>query len=149
MPVIQVGDHESAKLDANHVYVIAPDRKLEITDTSVGASRFEQARGQRAAIDLFFRSLATSHGDGFAVVLSGSGSDGALGARAVKEGGGLVLVQDPNEATHDDMPRAVIATGVADIVLAGPGVGCTSGRVSARQREHCVGCTRGRGSRPD
>src|SRR5262249_14525610 len=62
-------------------------------------------------------SLAASHGDGFGVVLSGSGSDGALGARAVKEGGGLVLVQDPNEATHDDMPRAVIATGVADIVL--------------------------------
>ena len=88
MAVIQVGDHESAKLDANHVYVIAPDRKLEITDTSVGASRFEQARGQRAAIDLFFRSLAASHGDGFAVVLSGSGSDGALGARAVKESSG-------------------------------------------------------------
>jgi two-component system, chemotaxis family, CheB/CheR fusion protein len=117
MPVIQVGDHDRAKLDANHVYVIAPDRKLEITDTSIGASKFEQARGQRAAIDLFFRSLAASHSDGFAVVLSGSGSDGALGARAVKEGGGLVLVQDPSEASHDDMPRAVIATGVADIVL--------------------------------
>jgi two-component system CheB/CheR fusion protein len=117
MPVTQVGNHESAKLDANHVYVIAPDRKLEITDTSVGASRFEQARGQRAAIDIFFRSLAASHGDGFAVVLSGSGSDGALGARAVKESGGVVLVQEPGEASHDDMPRAVIATGVADIVM--------------------------------
>jgi two-component system CheB/CheR fusion protein len=117
MPVIKVGDHDSAKLDANHVYVIAPDRKLEITDTSVGASKFEQARGQRAAIDLFFRSLAASHSDGFAVVLSGSGSDGTLGAKAVKESGGLVLVQDPSEASHGDMPQAVIATGVADIVL--------------------------------
>jgi two-component system, chemotaxis family, CheB/CheR fusion protein len=117
MPVIQVGDHDKVPLESDHVYVIAPDRKLEITDTSVGASQFEQARGQRAAIDLFFRSLASSRGDGFAVVLSGSGSDGALGSRAVKEAGGLVLVQDPGEAAHGDMPRAVIDTGVADLVL--------------------------------
>jgi two-component system, chemotaxis family, CheB/CheR fusion protein len=51
------------------------------------------------------------------VVLSGSGSDGALGARAVKEAGGVVLVQDPSEAVHGDMPRAVIDTGVADLIL--------------------------------
>ena len=117
MPVTQVGDSDKAPLAPDHVYVIAPDRKLEITDHSVGASRFEQVRGQRAAIDLFFRSLATSKGDGFAVVLSGGGSDGALGAKAVKEAGGLVLVQDPGEAGHGDMPRAVIATGVADMIL--------------------------------
>jgi two-component system CheB/CheR fusion protein len=120
MPVTQVGDHDTAPLSPNHVYVIAPDRKLEITDTSVGASRFEQPRGQRAAIDLFFRSLAASHGDGFAVVLSGSGTDGTLGARAVKERGGLVLVQDPSDAVHGDMPQAVITSGVADVVLPVP-----------------------------
>lgn len=117
MPVIQVGDHDKVKLAPDTVYVIAPDRKLEITDTSVGASNFERPRGHRNAIDLFFRSLATAHGDGFAVILSGSGSDGMLGAKAVKEGGGLVLVQDPSDATYEDMPRAVIATGVADVVL--------------------------------
>ena len=117
MPVLQVGDHEKKPLRPDHVYVIAPDRTLEITDSSVGASRFQQPRGQRTAIDLFFRSLAVTHGDGFVVVLSGSGSDGALGARAVKESGGLILVQDPGEAMHGSMPRAVIATGVADVVL--------------------------------
>jgi two-component system CheB/CheR fusion protein len=116
MPVTQVTDHEMAKLEPNRVYVIAPDRKLEITDSSVGASSFEQPRGRRAAIDLFFRSLAQAHGDGFAIVLSGSGSDGALGAKAVKERGGLVLVQDPREAGHADMPRAVMATGAADVI---------------------------------
>ena len=84
---------------------------------SVGASPFDQPRGQRTAIDLFFRSLAAAHGDGFAVLLSGTGSDGAIGARAVKERGGLVLVQDPSEAVHSGMPRAAIATGVADLVL--------------------------------
>jgi two-component system, chemotaxis family, CheB/CheR fusion protein len=117
MPVTQVGDHDKVDLVANHVYVIAPNRKLEISDTAVGSSRFEMPRGQRAAIDLFFRSLAAAHGDGFAVVLSGSGSDGALGAKAIKEAGGLVLVQDPQEAGHDGMPRAVISTGTADVVL--------------------------------
>jgi len=117
MPVEQVADHERCPLQPDHVYVIAPDRKLEITDSAVGASTFTQPRGHRAAIDLFFRSLAATHGDGFAVVLSGSGGDGALGAKAVKAGGGVILVQDPDEAAHGDMPRNVIATGVADVVL--------------------------------
>ena len=79
--------------------------------------RSNSREGSATAIDLFFRSLAVAHGDGFAVLLSGSGSDGALGARAVKESGGLILVQDPGEATHSGMPRAAIATGVADVVL--------------------------------
>lgn len=117
MPVEQVADHEQCPLQPDHVYVIAPDRKLDITASSIGASTFEQPRGQRAAIDLFFRSLAATHADGFAVVLSGSGGDGALGAKAVKANGGVILVQDPDEAAHGDMPRNVIATGVADVVL--------------------------------
>ena len=97
--------------------MIAPGRQLLITDSCVAASPFTQPGGERTAIDLFFRSLAAEHGDGFAVVLSGSGSDGAVGAKAVKESGGLVLVQDPSEAGHGGMPRAAIATGVADVVL--------------------------------
>jgi chemotaxis response regulator CheB len=95
MPVTQVGDHDRESLQPNHVYVIAPDRKLQVTDAAVGASRFEQPRGQRSAIDLFFRSLAEVPGDIYAVVLSGGGSDGAQGARAIKAAGGLVLVQAP------------------------------------------------------
>src|SRR3954453_17298576 len=109
MPVVQVGDSHQEPLQPDHVYVIAPDRKLEITDSAVGASHFDQPHGQRTAIDLFFRSLALTHGDGFAVLLSGSGTDGALGARAVKESGGLILVQDPEEAMHGGMPRAAIS----------------------------------------
>ena len=112
----QVADHDQAKLLPDHVYVIAPDRKLEITDSVVSASPFEKRRGPRNAVDLFFRSLAEARGDGFAIVLSGTGSDGVLGARAIKESGGLVLVQDPHDAAHGDMPRAVINSGVADVV---------------------------------
>lgn len=96
---------------------MSPDRKLELTDTALGASKFEQPRGQRTTIDLFFRSLCSAHGDIFAVILSGGGADGSLNAKTVKEVGGLVLVQEPHEAVHESMPRAAIATGIADIVL--------------------------------
>src|SRR5215469_100172 len=116
MPVAEVSD-QKLELKPDHVYVISPDHKLEISDTSIGATQFDEPHGRRTAIDVFFRSLAESHGDGFAIVLSGGGSDGAVGARAVKEAGGLVLVQDPREAAHEGMPRAVIAAEIADLVL--------------------------------
>ena len=117
MKVVEVGDDKRLELKPNCVYVIAPDRKLEIHNGTVRAGTFEEPRGRRSPIDLFFRSLADSYGDGFAVILSGGGSDGSLGAKAVKEAGGVVLVQDPREATHEGMPRAVIAAEVADVVL--------------------------------
>ena len=108
MSVVEVRDSQQRDLTADCVYVIAPDRKLEATATTVAATDFTDVRERRASIDVFFRSLAATHRDGYAVVLSGGGSDGTLGARAVKEAGGVVLVQDPNEAAHEAMPRAVI-----------------------------------------
>jgi len=115
MPVVQVAIRQ--KLEANRVYVIPPDRRLQMVDHQISAFEFEEPRGQRSAIDSFFRSLAEQLGDGFAVILSGAGSDGAIGVRAVKEAGGIILVQDPNEAEYSSMPRSAIATGVADFVL--------------------------------
>jgi two-component system CheB/CheR fusion protein len=115
MPVVQVRGKE--KLEANHVYVIPPDRRLHINDQEISAAEFDEPRGQRAPIDLFFRSLADEHGNGFAVILTGAGSDGAIGVKAVKEAGGIILVQDPGEAEYPSMPRAAIATGIADFVL--------------------------------
>jgi two-component system CheB/CheR fusion protein len=115
MPVVQVAGRE--RLQADHVYVIAPNRRLQMVDHEISALAFDEPRGQRAPIDLFLRSLAEGLGDGFAVILSGAGSDGAIGARAVKESGGIVLVQDPNEAEYASMPRSAIATGVADFVM--------------------------------
>ena len=116
MPVAEVNE-QKLELKPDHVYVISPDRKLEISDTSIGATPFREPHGRRTAIDVFFRSLAESYGDGFAIVLSGGGSDGAVGAKAVKEAGGLVLVQNPSEAAHEGMPRAVIESEIADLVL--------------------------------
>lgn len=104
-------------LQPNRVYVIPPDRQLQITENSISATPFVEPRGQRAPIDSFFRSLATHHGDGFAVILTGGGSDGAVGVKAVKEAGGIILVQDPAEAEHPSMPTAAIGTEVVDFVL--------------------------------
>jgi two-component system CheB/CheR fusion protein len=117
MPVAQV--EGTAKLENNHVYVIAPDSRLVIADHTISAFPFDEPRSQRAPIDLFFRSLAEQHTDGFAyaVILTGAGADGAIGVKAIKESGGIVLVQDPNEAEYSSMPRSAIAAGVADFVL--------------------------------
>jgi two-component system CheB/CheR fusion protein len=115
MPVVQVEDR--TKLKANHVYVIPPDRGLELTDHQISTVGFTEPRGHRSPIDQFFRSVAERLGDGFAIILSGAGSDGAIGVRAVKEAGGIILVQDPVEAEYTSMPRSAIATGVADFVL--------------------------------
>src|SRR5215469_5179093 len=115
MPVYQVT--QSAELKPACIYVIPPDRQLNISDHQVSAIPFEEPRGRRAPIDQFFRSLAEQHGDGFAVILSGAGSDGAAGVTAVKERGGIVLVQSPDEAEYSSMPRSAIATEAADFVL--------------------------------
>ena len=115
MPVVQV--ETKAPLEANHVFVIPPDRRLQVVDHELWATEFDEPRGQRSPIDLLFRSVAERIGDGFAVILSGAGSDGALGVRAVKEAGGIILVQDPNEADYGSMPRSAIETGAVDFVL--------------------------------
>jgi two-component system CheB/CheR fusion protein len=115
MPVVQVEAREP--LQANRVYVIPPDRRLQIIDHEISAIRFDEPPGRRSAIDSFFRSVAEQLGDGFAVILSGAGSDGAVGVKAVKEAGGIILVQEPSEAEYSSMPRSAIATGVADFVL--------------------------------
>ena len=80
------------------------------------ARPFSEPRGRRAPIDLFFRSVAAGRGDGIALVLSGAGADGAVGVRAIKEAGGVIMVQEPIEAGFSSMPQNAIATGVADFV---------------------------------
>lgn len=115
MPVQQV--KKKMMLEPNKIYVIPPNRQLIISNHEIDSVAFDEPRGRRSPIDQFFRSLADQHGDGFAVVLTGAGSDGAVGAKAIKEAGGLILVQDPDEAEYPSMPRSAIATGLADVIL--------------------------------
>ncbi len=115
MPVRQV--QELTAIEPNSVYVIPPGRRIRITDAHLDAEEFEEPRGRRTPVDYFFRSLAEVHREAVAVILSGGGTDGAVGVKAIKEQGGLLLVQEPSEAEHDSMPRAAIATGLVDVVL--------------------------------
>lgn len=116
MAVQQV--EETARLERNQVYVISPNHRLSINDGMISATRFDEPRLLRAPIDYFFKSLAQqSGGYPYAVVLTGAGADGAVGARAIKEAGGIVLVQDPKEAEFASMPRSAIAAEVPDFVL--------------------------------
>src|SRR5512138_2933864 len=71
----------------------------------------------RTPIDHFFRSLASGHSESVAVILSGGGTDGSVGIKDIKEQGGLILVQHPDDAEYDSMPRAAINTGLADVIL--------------------------------
>jgi two-component system CheB/CheR fusion protein len=116
MPVQQVTD--TMPLLPDHVYVIPPNRNLTAVDTHVRLSPLEDQRSRRAPVDHFLRTLAATHdGHAVAVVLTGTGSDGALGLKEVKQRGGLTIVQDPGDAEFDGMPQAAISTGQVDLVL--------------------------------
>ena len=114
MPVLQVEDSPEIKADC--VYVIAPGSELVIEGNTIKSRPISEPRGMRAPIDLFFQSVAAARGDGLAIVLSGAGSDGALGVRAIKEAGGVILVQDPGDAEYPMMPQSAIATDAVDFV---------------------------------
>ena len=116
MPVVQVTSR--VKIEPRHIYVIAPNLLLSMFDGLLVVEPLERPRGKHVAIDLFFRTLAEVHRErSVAVVLSGTGSDGAVGLSRIKEQGGVTLVQSPDDAEYDGMPHAAIRTGAVDFVL--------------------------------
>ena len=116
VPVQQV--NVTSALEANRVYVIPPNANLSAIDTHLRLSKLEDRRLERAPIDHFLRTLARTHdGNAVAVILTGTGSDGTLGIKDIKANGGLVIVQDPNEAEYNSMPQSAIATGLTDYIL--------------------------------
>jgi two-component system CheB/CheR fusion protein len=105
-------------LRLNTVHVIPPGRELTVSGGRLQLHDCEGERKPHHPIDRFFTSLAADCGErAIAVVLSGFGLDGGEGVKRVKEGGGIVLVQEPGTAVNPSMPRNAIATGVADMVL--------------------------------
>ena len=102
----------------NCTYIIPPNRDMALINGTLQLMEPSFPRGQRLPIDFFFRSLAQDqHERAICVVLSGTGSDGSLGVRAVKGEGGLVLVQNPASSEYDGMPRSALSTGLADYEL--------------------------------
>lgn len=112
--------HEAAQaqaIEADTVYVIPPDAELTLRAGALHLEKPVEPRGQRLPIDVMFSSLARELGDrAIGVVLSGMGSDGTQGLRAIKTQGGLTLAQQPESAQFDSMPRSAIAAGCVDIV---------------------------------
>src|SRR5690349_1495566 len=116
MTVQQAAD--GMPLEHEHVYLIPPGSYLSIRDRALRLSAPLQRHGARLPYDFFLRSLAEELGErAICVILSGTGGDGSLGLKAVKEKGGLVIVQDPGDAEYDGMPQSAIMTGAVDLVL--------------------------------
>ncbi|MGO9259020.1 MAG: chemotaxis protein CheB [Bryobacteraceae bacterium] len=116
MEVFEVADGMAAK--PNCAYIIPPNRDMAFLNGTLQLLEPTTPRFHRLPIDFFFRSLAQDqHERAICIVLSGTGSDGALGVRAVKGEGGMVMAQNPESTEYDGMPRSAIATGLVDYVL--------------------------------
>jgi two-component system CheB/CheR fusion protein len=116
MSIVQA--ENGVKVKPNCVYIIPPDKDMSILNGTLQILDPVEHRGLRHPIDFFFRGLAQDQGEqAVCIVLSGTGSEGTLGLKAVKGEGGLVLVQDPKTAKYDGMPGNAVATGLADYVL--------------------------------
>jgi two-component system CheB/CheR fusion protein len=108
---------ESMRVEPDVVYVIPPNSELSVVRGALHLARPSQPRGMRLPIDVLFCSLAREHGDrAIGVVLSGMGSDGTLGLKAIKAQGGLAMAQQPESAQFDSMPNSAITAVAADIV---------------------------------
>jgi two-component system CheB/CheR fusion protein len=116
MKVVKV--EGALKVEANSVYVIPPGKVLQSNEGELTLAEIPDGHARHVVVDIFFRTLADSHGaHAAAVVLSGLDGDGAIGIKRTKERGGLTVAQDPEQAIHPSMPQSAIDTGMVDWVL--------------------------------
>ena len=109
---------EGMPIEPDHLYVIAPGTYLSIADGALHLTQPTAPHGERLPFDFLLNSMAEEFGArAICVILSGTGADGRIGSRAVKDRGGHVIAQDPEEASYHGMPRSAIATGSVDRVL--------------------------------
>ena len=116
MQVFEVED--GMRVRSNCAYIIPPNRDMAFLNGTLQLMEPSAPRGQRLPIDFFFRSLAQDQREkAICIVLSGTGSDGTMGVRAIKAEGGMVMVQNPASTEYDGMPRSAISTGLVDYEL--------------------------------
>ncbi len=105
-------------IQSDHLYVIPPAVYLSVANGALHLSEPEERHGARLPFDFLLHSMARELGPrAICVILSGTGADGSLGLKSIKERGGFAIAQDPEEAAFDGMPRSAIATGLVDLVL--------------------------------
>lgn len=116
MKVRQVTDN--MRVEPNQVYIIPPNREMAILNGVLQLLEMSRSRGAHLPIDTFFRSLAKDQiNRAIGIILSGTGTDGSVGLRAIKGEAGMVMAQDPDSARYDGMPRSAVSTGLVDYVL--------------------------------
>ena len=116
MKVFEVED--GMRVKPNCVYIIPPNRDMAFLNSTLHLLEPSSPRGLRMPIDFFFRSLAQDQRErAIGIVLSGTGSDGTLGMRAIKGEGGMAMAQTPTSTEFDGMPRSAIGTGLVDFEL--------------------------------
>jgi len=115
MPVYRIKNGMTVK--PNTVYVIPPNKNASITNKKLSLEAQDEPHYTNLPINFFLRSLAADQGDcAIAVILSGTGTDGSLGLRDIKQQGGVIVAQEPQSATYDGMPRSAINTGLVDYI---------------------------------
>ena len=116
MPVVEAGN--DMPVEANHVYILPPNKYMTIQGGILRLTGPVERRTSQTSIDLFLRSLADDQQDrSICIILSGTGSHGTLGLKAVKAAGGMAMVQHPRTADYERMPQSAVDTGQADYVL--------------------------------
>ena len=129
-------------VEAGMVYVASPGTHLMVEEAHVRLTQSKPIHFSRPSIDVLFDSIAKGYGrHAIAVILSGTGSDGVDGVRAIKAAGGTTIVQDPRHAEHSAMPRAAMASGAVDLVLPLEDIGPALGRLVNGESIEDVGAT--------
>ena len=116
LPVLEVRD--GMELESQHIYVIPPNANMKVSGGKLLLAARQHTVAANMPVDILFDSLAEDQGsNAVGVVLSGTGSDGAMGAEKIKAAGGIVFAQDDASAKYNGMPRSAVATGSVDFVL--------------------------------
>ena len=127
-----VGAQDGMRIVVDHAYVITPNTTMTVTDGHLRLVPRSRGRALHLPIDAFLISLADVHGSGaVGVVMSGAGSDGALGVQAIKEAGGITMAQDSATAAYASMPEHAVDTGAVDFVLTPEGIAEQLRRIGA------------------
>jgi two-component system, chemotaxis family, protein-glutamate methylesterase/glutaminase len=127
---------DGEEIQHGRIYVAPPDRHLVVHETTMGVQGGPKENGHRPAVDPLFRTAAEHHGPRVVgVVLSGTLDDGASGLRLIKEAGGLALVQDPDDAMYESMPRSAIAYAHPHAIVPVPVLGRMIGEVAGTYAE--------------
>ena len=127
---------DGVRLVADRIYITPPNCDIAVRGGAIVLQRPHSDRGPKPSVNVLFESLAKAYGArAIAIVLSGTGSDGAAGIRAIKAAGGLAIVQNEESAKYNGMPQAAIETGVVDVILPPDAIGAELPRIAAAPRD--------------